>query len=476
MKRIALVIFAVIALCLCILMPTLAEVISDAGVAGGAGGAGFVQVGQNQQTIAVAVPFSPGDPVDYGNISKLEISPTGLSFRLSPGETGDVSFSVMNRGENPVTVRPRVVQMGYGQYMMEESWVSVAPSEAEIGPDERVKFTVGITIPEGTTRGYYSTQLAMTDEQYPMPYSDPYKNSMYIHMVSLSGEVYAPPVISVVPYSLSDSLEAGKSYDYEFVIANSGNVPIAISPRFESMMYALSSVSAAGNSLTDEAFTISAPAEVPAGGEAVLRLHLDVPSDASGYYSGAINLGTDNPGTGEGTIPISLSVWKQPAVPFEKRFTLQKDGSFTIGLTASTDYYGMPGQGRTVTEPTFDVGITGPDGSVTPVLVKQEIKGSIYLGDGGITPYARSTWAPYQENGMQYISTYSASGKAGSWTVSIMPHNAPRFDYAIILGTVGTETGESPATVTTVTVPVIQAPLNVTTSAMQNGSVIENTT
>jgi hypothetical protein len=309
-------------------------------------------------------------------------------------------------------------------------------------PGEKAKFTVNVTIPSDTSRGFYSDQLALTDEQFPTPYPSPYP--AYTYQVSVSSEVYSPPVISITPYVLSDSLEAGKSYDYEVTLKNSGNHAIQINPKFENTMYysPMPNGGSGNRNIPDDAITLSAPGEIPAGGEVSLKVHIDVPADSGGFYNAAINLGIDDPAVqnGEGMVQLNLMVWKQPAVPFSRCFTMADNGPLTIELVASKDISGgvalTMNNGKPAAEPSFDLSIEGPDGKVIPILTKKVIKGSVDLsGQGYYTTGSKDT--PYQESGVQYVSTYSLPGKTGLWNLRIMPHNMGRFDYTISMGSHG---------------------------------------
>lgn len=435
MKHSVSVIFGAAILLLCLLTPALADN-SAGGIGGGSGSAYAVAYSQ----VAIPVPIATPPPGEGAaeNFSKLLISPQYLSFSLKPGDVKELTITVTNKGSAPVTLTPKFTDIPYGgPYAMESTWLTITPSEAVVAPGEKARIAVRMAAPPDTFRGYYSGQIALTGEQYPSPSGMPYPN--YVQVVTISTEIVAPPVISINPSMLGAALEAGKSYDYEVVLKNNGNTPLSINPTLTMGMIPVSVSGTGVTTLTDDAFSISAPGAIPAQGEVSLQVHIDVPADAGGTYNGMINLGTDDPSVreGEGAIQLFFMVWKQPAAPFSRSFTMNEDVPLTVELTATKDLYSFPVStvpaGGLQVEPSFDLIMQGPDGVVTPKLVKTVMKGSVDLLTGD--PYMVATdTGPYRESGVQYISTYSIPGKAGRWELGIMPHNMARFEYIISMG------------------------------------------
>ena len=60
---------------------------------------------------------------------------------------------------------------------------------------------------------------------------------------------------------------------------------------------------------------------------------------------------------------------------------------------------------------------------------------------------------PYQESGVQYVSTYSLTAKSGQWNLEIMPHNMGKFDYIITMGPLGDLTIRPTSTSPTASIP-----------------------
>ena len=110
--------------------------------------------------VAIALP-APTPSGDFaGNYTKIEIVPSYVHFMLKPGASDEQVITVRNRDDHSITVSPVVLQNPYnGLYQLENSWVTISPSQSDIPAGQSAKFTVRATIPNDTLRGSYSTQL-----------------------------------------------------------------------------------------------------------------------------------------------------------------------------------------------------------------------------------------------------------------------------------------------------------------------------
>ncbi len=383
----------------------------------------------------ISAPDVPAD-MQAGNFTKLEISPRYGNFRLQPGESKEMTITIRNREKKTVSVKPDVTIPPYGEYMIEKEWITVTPNSTDIGAEGSQKFTVKASIPKDASIGYYSAQIAFTDEVIPVPYPQPFPS--YVHSFSLSIDVWTPPKIQIMPSYISDQLEAGKEYDYEIRLKNTGDRAIGISPKMssdDSMRY-YGPFGQMTSALTDDAITITAPQSVPAGATEVVKVHVKVPSDAKGYYNGWIDLGIDDPSVREweGRVNLNFNIWKQPIDPFVKSFSLKEAAPTTIEISSS--FFGMYpwGQGtKTAKEPSFETSLEGVDGKAELKVVKTVIKGSVSMGSE-IPPWEIESTGIYQEMGTQYIETYSADIPAGEWKLKVLPRNTDRFEYTITIG------------------------------------------
>ena len=252
--------------------------------------AGIVSAQDTEQAkMVVSEVTVPGD-MQALNFTKIEILPRYGNFRLQPGESKETSVTITNKEKIPVSINPNIVIPPYGEYMMEKEWVAVTPASAEIPAGGSQKFAVKVSVPEDASIGYYNTQVIFTDEEIPSPYPQPFPN--YVHAFQLSLDVWMPPNVQIQKQYITDQLEAGKEYDYSIKLKNIANKPISIEPKLNdqgSMYY--SPYGTIDTAFTDDAITIIAPKEIPAGQTVEVNVHVKVPADAKGNYNGNIDLG-----------------------------------------------------------------------------------------------------------------------------------------------------------------------------------------
>ncbi len=390
-------------------------------------------------TTGNAISAPPAGDVQAGNFTKLEISPRYSSnFRLQPGESKEVTVTIKNKEKKTVSVKPNVVIAPFGEYMMEKEWVTVTPDSAEIEAGGSSKFTVKASIPKDASIGYYSAQVAFTDEVIPTPYPQPFPN--YIHAFQLSVDVWAPPKLQIMTPYLSDQLEAGKEYNYEIKLKNTGNQAIGINPKLgsDNMQY-IGPYGTIPAALTEESITITSPQSIPAGATETVKLHVKVPVDAKGYYNGYVDLGINDPSVREweGRVNLNFNLWRQPTEAFVRSFNLTEAAPITVEISSNNYYYGYPpmsDQGANKQEQSFETSLENPAGGKAPLKVtKTVIKGNVNMG-GDRPPWEIDSASIYQEMGIQYMVTYKTDGSQGEWKLSVLPKNTQGFDYSITIG------------------------------------------
>ncbi len=395
-------------------------------------------VGTASGTTENVISAPPAGDLQTGNFTKLEISPRYSSnFRLQPGESKEVTVTIKNKEKKAVSVKPNVVIAPFGEYMMEKEWITVTPEGAEIEAGGSSKFTVKASIPKDASIGYYSAQVAFTDEVIPTPYPQPFPN--YIHAFQLSVDVWAPPKLQIMTPYLSDQLEAGKEYDYEIKLKNTANQAIGISPKLgsDNMQYG-GPYGMMPPALTEDSITITSPQSIPAGATETVKLHVKVPADAKGYYNGYIDLGINDPSVREweGRVSLNFNIWKQPTEAFVRSFNLTEAAPITVEVSSNSYYYGYPpvnGQGANKQEPSFETSLEGPAGKVPLTITKTVIKGNVNMG-GDRPPWEIDSASIYQEMGLQHMVTYKTNGSPGEWKLSVLPKNTQGFDYSITIG------------------------------------------
>lgn len=384
------------------------------------------------EPINVGVP----DQIDMTNFTKIEISPQYGNFRLQPGESKEMTVTVRNKENKTVSVKPFTVLAPYGSYTAYPEWVTIAPETAKIPAGGSQKFTVKVTVPADASIGGSGLQIAFTNETMPAPYPMPYPN--YIHVFQLSLDIWTMPKIQIMNQYINDMLEAGKEYDYEVKLKNTGKEAIKIDPKMSSdnAFYGgpYGPMTAA---FTDDAITITSPSSVPAGATETVKIHVKVPIDSKGQYNGGINLNIDDPSIRdyEGRVQLYFNVWTQPTEPFVKNFNMKEAAPLTIEISSSFGYgypYGMP-NANNKKEPSFETTIEGPSGKVDSIVTKTMIKGGVNLG-GQLPPWELDSKGIYQENGVQLVETYKVSGTKGAWKLKVLPKNTESFEYSITIG------------------------------------------
>jgi len=322
--------------------------------------------------------------------------------------------------------------------------VAVTPQSAEIPAGGSQKFTVKVTIPGDASTGYYNAQVIFTDEEIPSPYPQPIPN--YVHTYQLSIDVWTPPNVQILRPYITDQLEAGKEYDYTIKLKNTADKVIPIDPKMSdqnSMYYGPGTMEAA---FKDDAITITSPKEIPAGQTVEVKVHVIVPDDAKGNYNGAIDLGISDLSVRDewaDMVNLQFGVWKQPAEAFVKSFTLDEVSPVTIEVSSNLlngllGYIGYPGAKSSSTKsPSFAVDLNGPDNKpISLTKTKTLIKGGVSLGGMGsmYPPWESESEGIYNEMGVQYVETFTATVPAGENKLSVLPKNTQGFEYTITIG------------------------------------------
>jgi len=395
----------------------------EAGVAGQASSPQPARVDVSEQS-------EEEQQVDY---KILQISPKHEWFELKPCGEKEFAVKVKNKDEETVSTSPRIEVQPFGEYFLEEDWITVEPGSAEIKASEEQEYTVTVKIPEDAEIGHYSAQVVFTNDTMPTPYPAPFP--MYVNSLSLSIQVWEPPKIVVQPQHIHDRVEAGQSQEYEIQFENKGDKAIAISPEiggkerwggpFENM-------------IPEGWLTIDAPAKVEANSKATVRVTVNVPVDAKGRYEGGINLNIDDPSIERWNqeVHLSLEVWKQPTTPFREDFTVKQGEKVSVVVTARQQAYDRYGGAEEKEEPSFDVTLTTPEGDkLTSEPSKTVKKGEVSLGMDYLPPWEASSEGMYHAMSTEYSETYEIlNATGGAWTLEILPRNAERFEYTIEIG------------------------------------------
>jgi len=364
----------------------------------------------------------------------LQISPKHEWFELKPGGEKEFTVKVKNKDEEAVSTSPRIEVQPYGEYFLEEEWITVEPGSADINADGEQEYTVTVKIPEDAEIGHYSAQIVFTNDTMPTPYPAPFP--MYVNSLSLSIQVWEPPKIVVQPQYIHDRVKAGQSHEYEIQFENKGDKAIAISPEIggEERWHGPFE-----NTIPEGWLTIDAPAKVEANSKATVKVTVNVPIDAKGRYESGINLNIDDPSIERWNqeVHIGIEVWKQPTTPFREGFAVKQGDKFSVVVTAGQHAYDRYGGGaEEKEEPSFDVTLTTPEGGkLTSEPSKTVKKGEVSLGMDYLPPWEASSEGMYHAMSTEYSETYEiTNATGGAWTLEILPRNAERFEYTIEIG------------------------------------------
>ncbi|WP_214045415.1 hypothetical protein [Methanomethylovorans sp.] len=387
-----------------------------------------------------------GEIIEMGKISA---DPSYHHLMLQPGTIGNFSVTVTNKEDVAVTLHPRLVITPYAFGHMDESWVTIAPSEKVLEAGEKSQFDVKVSIPEDAETGNYAATLSFMEN---VPEGDIlYQGSPGI--VQLYVDVWIPPQVQIFTTYIYDRVEAGKIYDYEIMLKNTGDSEIAIAPKLvENMYYPMediyrpivadvSSVSMDSavsmpyyrgyqQAFGTDAITITAPLSIKPEENAIVKVQVNVPADAKGDFSGSIDLDIDDPGVRgyADLVPLNFHVAVKPEKPYEIPFRVNDNGTVIIELKSYDMYLSSSS-----TNPSFEVRLIDPQGEEVEVVQKT------IQYDGMVTvrsiPYPVSKISgndtEYQSYSQAYAETYMAQASAGQWTLSVMPHSTETFEYSI---------------------------------------------
>jgi archaellum component FlaG (FlaF/FlaG flagellin family) len=390
-----------------------------------------------------SAPAYAGDAAiyPYGEMSKIVVKPSYSNIRLQPGESREIKVTVSNRGEETASIDPTMVIQPYTENYLKEEWVTVTPQNFELAPDSKQQFIVKISIPEDADLGYYYASMVFGefDAQNYTTYP------VYGGSLEMSVDVWTIPNVQIETTYLNDRVEAGGSYDYQVNITNVGKEDLAMDPEVlvNGIYYAeaVSSIrydaAAYGVMIDESAITVDAPSIIKAGETVTVKVHLDVPENATGSFSGTIDLNIDDPALRdwEGQVQLYFIVWEQPSEPFIKEFTTYTNGTMRIEISTSvynSGFYG--GSTSDSLSPSFEVSMNQEGRKVNMKLVRSTTSGSVSYGSNHVQPLISSASYDYRSTGTIYTEVYEVSGAPGKWTLSILPSDTDNFEYSITTG------------------------------------------
>jgi hypothetical protein len=410
----------------------------------------------------------------FPEYQKITVDPAYKYLQMKPGDSESFTVTVTNNENKTVKLKPRILITPYTQYFMNESWVSINPSEKSLKSGEKVEFEVKVSIPKDANVGSYAVLIAFADKVPEGDVAGIYPN--FPGTMQLNVQVWIPPAVQILTPYVSDLVEAGKDYTYEIKLKNTGDKDIAISPKLAeggSVIYygyaasssavsssgssssavssnAVSSNAVSSNAVTssespssaaasimapsagsgqtfgNEAISIEAPDKIKAGETAVVKLKIAVPANAKGSYSGSLELHIDDPGIiNGGSVPLNFRILPILKDPYEITFEARTNDPITVEVKAYQYGYSIytAGGNRDITA-SFNVGLKDPSGKeVKPVLVSTKSIGSVSIVDGAYPqPY------PLLEKSSNVVDSTVTSNEGsyqGGTTTFVETYTAP---------------------------------------------------
>ena len=352
-----------------------------------------------------------------------QIDPSSDSRYIFPGNRDSFTVSFTNKGNETLALTPKLVTTPNSGNNINESWITISPTNATVAPGSVQKFNIEENISKDAESGDYQSKIAFTDDI--LPNSTDYVNSLQLYI-----SVQALPKIELQANSLSDNLEVGKEYEYKIKIKNVAARDITIDPKLTSSAYYNPGYQQAfGN----DAIKISAPSTIKTGEVTNMTIRVHVPDNATGSYNGYIDMNVDGK-VNDGSVPqisMGFSIWQQPAAPYVKTFSTTTNAPIMIEV--STYRYDSDMGLRTspkYKDPSFELRLTRNSRPVTMTLVKSVESGSPSVGSS-YPIWAIENGNIYQNYGDSDVETYRSPGAKGDWRTY---HSSEKYKQLRIFG------------------------------------------
>ena len=358
------------------------------------------------------------------NVTVHTINPTYHSTYLMSGNSEKFTVSFKNEGNETLVITPKVVSIPNSGNEINESWITISPTNTTVEPGALQEFIVEENIPRNAESAYYQTAIVFTDDL--LPDSTEYANSMRLDI-----SVQASPKIELQSSYISDIVDTGKEYVYKIKIKNVADENVTIDPKVTRYTYDSSFNTF---NLSDDAIVISAPSVINTGEITSMTIRVPVPENATGSYSGYIEMNVDGKANDVygSQIGLNFRVMQQPTVPYVKTFNTTSNAPMTIEV--STDIYD-PTMGLRISpkieKPSFNLKLKYNSHFVriSPTKITQS---SNVNTEGYYFPaWAVDNNTIYQDTNNHYAETYSVTGATGKWELYIMPKNTESFGYSI---------------------------------------------
>lgn len=401
--------------------------------------------GSIAENVTCEDPVNPEPVADSENYTVHAIDPTYNYICVMPGDSKTVDVSFRNEGSETINVAPKVMDVPYSYYVIDESWITISPANVSVEPGMEQEFKVEVNVPEDAESGEYQAQIVFTDDVYSYEYEDPEyiqdTEPQYVNVMYLDISVPVSSKLELQTSYVSDIMEPGKEYVYEVKIKNVAGKDVTIDPemtKYEDYCgcYDYCGTPNSEYAFSDDIIEISAPSVIKTGEIANMTIRVPVPENASGYYYGLIEMNADG-NENDGSVPqisLDFNVIKQPSVPFVKTFTTTTAEPITI--TVSTDFCDSDSVriSPKVEEPSLEMNLKYNSNPVKMKLVETTQSGYVYPQWYGYPAWSMEDDSDYESGCTGYTETYKISGAIGTWELSILPENASSFSYTITVG------------------------------------------
>lgn len=356
------------------------------------------------------------------------IDPQTYNTFLIAGSGTHFTASFTNNESEALVLTPKVVCVPNSDKNVDASWVKISPANATVPAGEKQKFDIEINIPRDTQSGSYKADIAFTDDL--VPNSTQYANAMHLELA-----VQGLSKIQLETQYISDTLDAGKEYEYKVKVKNVADKDVTIDPKIPS--YGVSYDPSYVPAFKSDAIEISAPSTIKAGETANMTIKVKVPENATGRYSGSIAMNVDGETSSDYAnypqLSLDFTVFKQPLIPYVKTFKTANEKPITVDVSAYTNvnpYLQSPKREK----PSFELKLNRNNNPVEMTLVRSVESGTVNIGGGYPQVWPMNGETVYQSFGDSYVETYQVPGAVGDWELSILPKNMQTFGYSITVG------------------------------------------
>jgi len=370
----------------------------------------------------------------FSKINRLIVLPQYRNLRIKPGDSANFTVKIKNPTNRNILVTPKVVVSPYSENAVNNSWISFDKQKFTLKAKKEAEINVTVKVPEGTKKGFYFCTIAFTNDTFPT--TAPYGIPRYVNSMHLSVNVWIPPSVRIGPKYISDTIQAGKTYEYTVKVVNTGNKSFTMHPKLTQPEYP--SVYTAP--LSKDNVKIEAPSTIPPHSEVNVKIKVKVPQTAKGYLRGIVNLNINDPGLDKWSqqVTLNLRVFTQPAKPFIKLIRVENASELTIKVSTGIDFnimsLGVPvplsyGTSSSGSKAKVSVKIISPAGTLN---VKPKTIERLVVTTGGISPPWEETSGIYKVVAASTTEIYTIKNpENGVWKLEVMPKNCFGFSIEV---------------------------------------------